>query len=135
MAARGFPGLTIAKGQSARVYRVRMGVPYYEPRNVEIRFVGGARVPRITVDGPGSPHRYNQNGWLCIWHPRAPVEEKWVFEDGLLALLNLIQAHLFKEAWWRETGEWLGPEAPHTPPKEPLEEDVADDGDNSHPRR
>jgi hypothetical protein len=23
--------------------------------------------------------------------------------------------HLFKEAYWRETGEWLGPEAPHRP--------------------
>src|SRR2546422_7956217 len=28
-------------------------------------------------------------------------------------------AHLFREAWWRETDEWLGPEAPHAPaPKE-----------------
>jgi hypothetical protein len=50
-----------------------------------------------------------------------------VFEDGLLMLINLIQAHLFKEAWWRETGgreggEWLGPEAPHDLPKDTVQE-------------
>jgi hypothetical protein len=45
-----------------------------------------------------------------------------VFADGLLVLLNYIQAHLFREAWWREKGEWLGPEAPHSPPKEPVVE-------------
>jgi hypothetical protein len=33
-----------------------------------------------------------------------------VFEDGLLALINHIQAHLFRKAWWREHDEWLGPE-------------------------
>lgn len=90
-----------------------MEVPHYEPRNVEIRFADWSRVPVIMADGPGSPHRNKPDNSLCIWHPKAPVEEKWVFEDGLLALLNHVQAHLFKEAWWRETGEWLGPEAPH----------------------
>jgi len=108
-------------------------VPFYEPRNVEIRFTGSYRVPRILVDGPSSPHRYKTDGdSLCIWHPQDPPEQKWVFEDGLLALLNHIQAHLFREAWWRETGEWLGPEAPHVPVKEPVR-DAADDDDD--PRR
>ena len=41
------------------------------------------------------------------------TEHRWVFEDGLLALMGLVMAHLFKEAWWRETGEWLGEEVPH----------------------
>jgi hypothetical protein len=31
-----------------------------------------------------------------------------VIEDGLLVLLGLIGLHLFREAWWRETGEWPG---------------------------
>lgn len=102
-----------------------MEVPHYEPRNVEIRFVW-SRVPKVFVDGPGgSPHRY-EDGSLCMWHPRDPPDEKWVFEDGLLALLNLIQAHLFREAWWREHGEWLGPQAPHAPPKESMIEDEPD---------
>jgi hypothetical protein len=30
-----------------------------------------------------------------------------------VALLDAIAIHLFKEAWWREHREWLGPEAPH----------------------
>ena len=37
-------------------------------------------------------------------------------EDGLLALLGMVAAHLFKkEAYWRGPGEWLGDEAPHAP--------------------
>jgi hypothetical protein len=102
-----------------------MEVPDYEPRNVEIRFAW-SRVPKVFVDGPGSPHRYD-DGSLCMWYPRDPPEEKWVFEDGLLALLNLIQAHLFREAWWREYGEWLGPQAPHAPPKEQEDSEVERD--------
>lgn len=42
-----------------------------------------------------------------------PPENRWVFEDGLLALLGLIRLHLLREAWWRETKDWAGPEAPH----------------------
>jgi hypothetical protein len=50
-----------------------------------------------------------------MWYPQDPDAHRWVFEDGLLVLLGLIAAHLFREAWWRETGEWLGPEAGHPP--------------------
>jgi hypothetical protein len=100
-----------------------MVVPYYEPRNVEIRFEKGSpRTPRVFVDGPtDSPHRY-PDGSLCMWYPWDPPEQRWVFSDRLLVLLNYIQVHLFREAWWREKGEWLGPEAPHGPPKEPVTE-------------
>lgn len=111
-------------------------MPYYEPREVEIRFGDWSRLPRIYVDGPSSPHRYKAEGdALCIWYPKDPPEQKWVFEDGLLALLNHIQAHLFREAWWRETGEWLGPEAPHVQVKEPVKSDNDDDRDRSNPLR
>ena len=27
----------------------------------------------------------------------------------------MISEHLFKEAWWRANGKWLGDEAPHGP--------------------
>jgi hypothetical protein len=99
------------------VYRLRIEVPHYDARSVDVRFEKWSRVPDIRVDGPSSPHRFPDES-LCIWYPEDPPEQKWMFEDGLLALLNHVQAHLFREAWWRETGEWLGPEAPHTPPKE-----------------
>ena len=105
-------------GHAGRVYRVRLPVPHYEPRDVEIRFEKTTPYsPRIYVDGPGSPHRYPDDNSLCIWYPRDPPESRWVFRDRLLALVNHIQAHLFREAWWRETDEWLGPQAPHGPPK------------------
>jgi hypothetical protein len=118
--ARSWPGLRIER-RAGRVYRLRLEVPHYEARNVEIRFEDWSRIPIIKVDGPGSRHRYS-DGSLCIWYPEDPPEQKWVFDDGLLMLINHVQAHLFREAWWRETGEWLGPEAPHGPRKEPAGE-------------
>jgi hypothetical protein len=65
-----------------------------------------------------------------MWYREDPPEEKWVFEDGLMMLINYIQAHLFREAWWRETGEWLGPAVSHGPPKEEMQER---DGERDHP--
>jgi len=70
-----------------------------------------------------------------MWHPGDPPEQQWLFADGLLALLNIIQAHLFKEAWWREMGEWLGPEAPHGPVKEQVKETAERDLLTPDPRR
>jgi hypothetical protein len=71
----------------------------------------------VLVDGPkDSPHRFGDRS-LCMWHPRDPFDQRWVFQDGLVALLGYVIAHLFREAWWRETGEWLGPEAGHGEPK------------------
>lgn len=106
-------------------------MPHYEPRNVEIRFSDRSRTPDVFVDGPTeSPHRYKDGG-LCMWYPWDRSEQRWVFSDGLLALLNYIQAHLFREAWWREMGEWLGPEAPHGPTKEPVKDE--DEGERQQP--
>ena len=69
--------------------------------------------PEVKVDGPSdSPHRYN-DGQLCMWYPYATKGERWIFSDGLLHLLVMVEAHLFREAWWRESDEWLGPEMPH----------------------
>jgi hypothetical protein len=88
-------------------------VPHYDPRKIQIRFSGNSDVPSVFADGPQeSPHRYS-DGSLCMWHPRDPVDRRWVFEDGLFALIGLVMVHLFKEAWWRETGEWLGEEVAH----------------------
>lgn len=72
-----------------------------------------SRIPRVYVDGPAdSPHRYD-DGSLCMWYPRDPLERRWVFDDGLLALLGQIAAHLVKEHLWRETRRWPGDEVPH----------------------
>jgi hypothetical protein len=47
---------------------------------------------------------------------------QWRFEHGLVDLLDAIRAHLFREAWWREHGEWLGLEVSHQPTNPNLEE-------------
>jgi hypothetical protein len=119
-AQRHFPtlkGVTRKRGPKAgRIYTVTIAIPDYEPRRVEILFPKRVpSLPKITTDGPtDSPHRYDKQE-LCIWYPDDPEEHRWVFEDGLLVLLGLIAVHLFREAWWCETGEWLGPEAGHPP--------------------
>jgi hypothetical protein len=33
--------------------------------------------------------------------------------DGLLTLIEMTRVHLFKEAYYRETGQWLGEEVSH----------------------
>ena len=108
-----FPDLRSGKVKGGYEYRVSVPVPYYGSRKVRIRFSGSSDVPHVFVDGPPeSPHRYSDNS-LCIWYPKDPVKLRWVFENGLLPLIGLVMAHLFREAWWRETGEWAGEEAPH----------------------
>jgi hypothetical protein len=90
-------------------------VPFYETRAVTIRFNTRGATPYVLVDGPcESPHRYD-DGTLCMWFPADSTDHVWSFHDGLLDLLDTIVGHLFREAWWRETGEWLGPEVPHHP--------------------
>lgn len=60
------------------------------------------------------PHRYH-DGSLCMWFPRDPPDQRWLLQDGLMSLIGYIEAHLFREVWWLENDEWLGPEAGHTP--------------------
>ena len=110
-----FPNLRGGRIKRGYEYRVSLTVPHYETKKIRIRFAGLSDVPSVFADGPQkSPHRYSDDS-LCMWYPQDPIERKWVFEDGLLALLGLIMAHMFREAWWRETGEWLGEEIPHGP--------------------
>lgn len=96
-------------------YSVAVPVPHYETRQVTITFTSGRTAPAVLADGPtASPHRYHAyNGELCMWYPGDPVERRWIHADGLDVLLDYIADHLFQEAWWRETGEWPGEEAPH----------------------
>jgi len=105
-------------GDRAFVYRSTIVVPFYEARRVEIFFTRGRfrSSPIILADGsPSSPHRFSgfAGRRLCVWHPDDPAAERWVWEDGLLQLLSLTMLHLFREAWWRVTDEWLGPQTPH----------------------
>jgi len=118
-ASRYFPDLssvtTTSDHNAGRGYRLTVNVPHYEARRVQILFRRDyPKIPRVSVDGPvDSKHRFS-SGDLCMWYHGDPVENQWVFEDGLVALLGHIVAHLFREAWYRETGEWPGPEVSHS---------------------
>src|SRR5437763_96253 len=106
---------TVTHGsRRGRLYRIMVDVPNCERRRLTIVFpTATPRIAKAFADGPGeSPHRY-ADGSLCIWDPRDPSSRRWVFADGLSDLIGLAIAHLFREAWWRETGEWPGEEAEH----------------------
>lgn len=112
----GFSGMTVTTGHEAgRRYQLLVNVPHYEARHVQILFQRkNPSVPLVSADGPvQSKHRF-PSGELCMWHPDDPVENRWIFNDGFMALVGHIATHLFREAWWRETGEWLGPEVGHS---------------------
>ena len=103
-------------------YVVTVEVPFYEPRVVTIVFPPLSQTPIVLADGPPtSPHRYD-DGELCIWFPGDPPAMKRRFSHGLLDLLDAIRAHLFREAWWREHHEWLGPEVGHLPAASDIKE-------------
>ena len=114
-----YPAMKVSatgRGMNATIiYTLMVEVPEYPPRRVTISFPNWSTpsVATVTADGPTeSPHRYREHQ-LCIWHPDAPPQERWMPEDGLLSLIDHARVHLFKEAYWRETGVWPGPEAAH----------------------
>ncbi|HSX05097.1 MAG TPA: hypothetical protein VLF69_01365 [Candidatus Saccharimonadales bacterium] len=47
---------------------------------------------------------------LCLWYPHDPPHRKWNFDNGLLALLDIVKLHLYKELRFKETGAWPGEE-------------------------
>lgn len=111
------------------MFTVTVPVPNYEARRVRIEFRPLLpSSPKVFADGPSeSPHRYRHEDdrSLCLWYPSDDTERRWQPDDGLLHLLGIIEAHLFKEAYWRETGEWPGDEGTHG---EPIVRDGAAEG-------
>lgn len=105
------------------VYSATVLVPGYPARLVTLEFSRlTAELPKVFADGSTlSPHRYPSRGrtQLCIWYPTDPPELRWVPDDGLLRLFGMAAEHLLKEAWWRESGEWVGMQAPHTTEESP----------------
>jgi hypothetical protein len=74
---------------------------------------------RATAENWTGPmkHTFGANR-LCTWFPADPPERRWQREQGLLLLADTAVTHLFKELFYRETGEWLGEEVPHGPKAE-----------------
>lgn len=105
------------KGPSAGLYyRFCLDVPGEGERLVRVVFRRDwPAIARVTVEDNGpqdSPHRYSGDE-LCMWRESVPRKERWVVADGLVELIGHVHAHLLREAWWRRTGEWPGPEATH----------------------
>lgn len=100
------------------VWRVSVIVPVYEMEyslRIELEERGAVRVVAENWTGL-MKHTFGHNR-LCMWYPDDPGEKRWQRADGLLKLIDTAVVHLFKELYWRETGEWLGEEAPHDVPK------------------
>ena len=124
-----YPGIKVSESAKKLFYDLELDVETYEARCITIVFEAGylAEGVQVFADGPSeSPHRYKGNS-LCMWRRKDPPELKWLPEHGLVALVEMARRHLFREAWWRETGgsdggEWLGPE---THPGEE-DEEIAD---------
>ncbi len=76
------------------------------------------RAVSVTAEGWRGPmrHTFGANT-LCMWFPKDPPDRQWNRADGLLKLVDTAVAHLFKELYFRETGEWLGEEVHRDVPK------------------
>jgi hypothetical protein len=95
-------------------WRVTVNVPGYDVK-IDLRIEIEEFTVNVIADnwsGPAMKHTYGNNR-LCMWHPEDPEERKWRRQDGLLKLIDSAVMHLFREFYYRETGEWLGEEAPH----------------------
>jgi hypothetical protein len=125
-AYQGFTRRAVGSRKNARIaFGCTVPIDGYESRRIEVCFSRTTRrpeAPDIYADGPeDSPHRFAPRGKdprrrLCVWYPSDPPEQRWVPGDGLLSLIEMVRIHLFKEAYYREKGTWLGDEAPHGDP-------------------
>lgn len=102
----------------AFVWRLPVTVPVYEEDYVLRIELDERRAVRVTAEGwRGSMrHTFGANT-LCMWFPKDPPDRQWNRADGMLKLVDTAVAHLFKELYFRETGEWLGEEVHRDVPK------------------
>lgn len=121
-----YSDIKVSKSAKQLSYELEIDLETYEARHVTIVFKTGYLPEGVQVfaDGPSeSPHRYKDDS-LCMWRRKDPPELRWLPEHGLVALIEMTRRHLFREAWWRETGGWDGGEwlGPQTHPGEEDEE-------------
>ena len=102
----------------AFVWRVPIAVPVYDEDYVLRIELDERRAVSVTAEGWRGPmrHTFGANT-LCMWFPKDPPDRQWNRADGLLKLVDTAVAHLFKELYFRETGEWLGEEVHRDVPK------------------
>jgi len=76
------------------------------------RILDGREFPSVYVDHGDGVHRF-ADGALCLYYPRDMAQRRWTSEKGLRALISLAADHLFFEDVYRDTGEWIAPQAEH----------------------
>lgn len=98
------------------VYRVPIVVPVYDESRTLTITMGAAHqhaIPQVLIDGPVClRHRFSDTGGLCMWWYKDSVEQRWVPDDGLLALVGHATDHAYCEACCRRGRPWPRPEAP-----------------------
>jgi hypothetical protein len=78
--------------------------------------------PQVMADGPRTDrHRFKtyRPMPLCLWYAHDPPEQQWRLGDCLVGLIDITRVHLFREARFRATGRWPGPEVHPDGPKAP----------------
>ena len=120
-AGRGRP---VAVVKPSRKYRGGFAVsftvtPHGVPsRTVRVEFARAARRCReSSPTGRRSPRTVMRTALCACGTPVTRSTCSGLRRDGAAALIGCIALHLIREQWWRETGEWPGPEAPHPVPQ------------------
>lgn len=110
---------------SGRREPVQVTITFYQRPGYDCYGLPPQEYPRVLTSDVDvhSPHRLPSDGALCLYYPLDPPEQRWRPEHGLLALLDLVQSHLFYEEYWRASGGhrggvWIGHEQPHGLPRE-----------------
>jgi hypothetical protein len=105
--------LYAGENDSTCSYIASVPVPGYKRRQL-VRIVFKGKYPDVYTPGlTGLRHVYDRSSdtpHLCMWYPFDNPDRKWIFDKGLLALLDMIKTHLYKEMYFKETGHWPGEE-------------------------
>ena len=100
----------------ALVYRGEVTLdPLPNTRRIAIVFSGrpSRTRPIVMADGPRTRrHRFTSFRPLplCLWYSGDGPEQQWRLAQGLVELVDLTRLHLLREARFRQTGRWRGPE-------------------------
>ena len=99
------------KGNRSKAeYHYIVNIPVEPYGSYIIRGVFAGRVPQVFADSLTDPRHVYEDGSLCMWFYGDPKQNRWEPSDGLLRLLDLTKAHIFKELRFKETGKWIGKE-------------------------
>ena len=94
--------------------------PFGGERRLSITFPGrpSRAMPIVMASGPvQSRHRFTvyRPASLCLWYAGDHESMRWTLQDGLVRPSTSRAPTIGREAYWRETGRWEGPEV-HSPP-------------------